>query len=174
MDALECIRTRRSVRSFRPDDIDEGTLNEVLEAATLAPSAGNVQDWEFIVVKDAERKQRLAEAALGQKFVAQAPVVIVACSDLEAIGKAYGSRGTSLYSAQNIAAAVENLMLAAWDRGVGSCWVGTFNEAKVKDTLILPPDLRPLVLIPMGRPAEAGEKPARKALGEVTHSEFFH
>jgi nitroreductase len=173
MEALGCIKTRASVRSFRPDDVPEGLVNEILEAAIEAPSAGNVQDWHFVIVRNAGNRKRLAEAAFAQDFIAGAPVVIVACADLRDIGGAYGERGQGLYSVQDAAAATENLMLAAWAKGIGSCWVGSFNEKKVRDIIVLPGHVRPMAIIPLGYPASAPRKPARKKLSEVIHREYY-
>ena len=173
MDAMECIKTRVSVRSYRPDQISEEVIREILEAATAAPSSGNVQDWEFIVVRNPEGKRRLSEAAYGQDFINEAPVVVVVCSDLKKISGAYGIRGESLYSIQNTAAAIQNLMLAAWSKGIGSCWVGAFNEERVRGILVLPSYVRPLAIITLGYPDKKPNKPERRDLKEVVHFERY-
>jgi nitroreductase len=161
METLECIKARTSVRSYKPDPIPEVLLNKILEAAVNAPSAGNMQDWEFVIVKDSGNRKALSDAAQGQIFVAQAPVVIVVCSDLKRISAAYGSRGENLYSIQDTAAAVQNIMLAACDLGLGTCWVGAFREDKVRSLLSLPEHVRPLAIIPMGYPSSIPKKPKR-------------
>jgi len=171
METLECIRTRASVRAFSREDVPENELGGILDAATQAPSAGNTQEWHFIVVKDAEQKKRLSEAAFGQGFVASAPVVVVVCADLDMIEKAYGERGLTLYACQDTAAAVENMLLAAWDRGIGSCWVGAFNEARVKAAMVIPTNVKPIALVPMGYPKENPGKPARRPPAEMLHKE---
>ena len=130
MNTMECIESRVSVRNFRPDKIPENVLDGIIGAAIRAPSAGNVQDWEFIVVRNAENKGRLAEAAFDQDFISKAPAVIVVCSNHRSIGNAYGERGTNLYSVQDTAAATQNLILAAWDKGLGCCWVGSFSGGR--------------------------------------------
>jgi len=173
METLDCIKTRASVRGFRRDRIPDDVLEEILGAAIQAPSAGNVQDWEFVVVTKQETKQRLAESAWGQGFIAEAPVVIVVCSNLRAISSTYGERGKNLYSIQNAAAATQNLMLAAWDKKIGSCWVGSFNEEKVREALVLPSMIRPLAIIPLGYPSSKPSKTGRKALDDVVHREFY-
>jgi len=173
METLECIKARTSVRSFRPDLVPEEKISRILEAAANAPSAGNVQDWNFVVVKDSKRKKILSEAALGQDFVAQAPVVIVVCSDLGRISSAYGERGRNLYSIQDTAAAVQNLMLAACDLGLGTCWVGAFSEEGVRKILNLPERVRPMAIIPLGYPAGKTRKPERMELKKVVHSESY-
>jgi len=173
MQAIECIRDRRSVREYKPNPIPEKILKEILEAATQAPSSGNVQDWEFIVVKNPEIKNKLVEAAWGQDFIAQAPVVLVVCSDLDRISAAYGSRGASLYSIQNTSAAIQNVLLAAWEKEIGSCWIGAFNEGMVKGILVLPTNVRPLAIITLGYPARVPKKPRRRDMKEVLHMEMW-
>ncbi len=137
METLDCIRTRASVRSFQNKPVPGDVIKQILEAGTHAPSAKNIQDWEFIVIRKGETKAQLSEAALGQEMIAKAPVVVVVCSNLEKISMSCGERGVNLYSKQDTAAAVENMLLAAWDQGVGSCWVGAFNEKMVKDILAI-------------------------------------
>jgi len=171
MDTLDCIKARTSVRSYKPDPVPEGLIDKILEAAVNAPSAGNTQDWEFVVVRDLKNRKALSEAALGQGFVSQAPVVLVVCSDLRRISAAYGSRGENLYSIQDTAAAVQNIMLAACDLGLGTCWVGAFSEDKVKSVLSLPEHLRPLAIIPVGYPSSIPKKPKRS--GGHFHKERY-
>jgi len=168
MDVLEAIRRRRSIRRFLSNrDVDEKDLMTLLEAATLAPSAGNAQPWRFIVIRTPELKEALARAALGQGFVAEAPVVIVVCVDRARARAAYGERGESLYCIQDTAAAVQNINLAAVSLGLGTCWVGAFDEAEVMMALDLPASLRPVALIPLGHPAESPRPRPRRPLDEV-------
>jgi len=169
----ECIRTRTSVRSYRPDPVPDNIMRRIIEAATRAPSSGNVQDWEFVIVKTPEGKAALASAAFDQGFISTAPAVVVICSDLEKITNAYGERGRALYSVQNTSAAAQNLMLAAWDNGIGTCWIGAFNEEAVKEALVLPADMRPLAMITMGYPASKPILSKRRPAGEVMHWETF-
>lgn len=171
METLECIESRRSIRKYKKKEIPDDILNKILEAAIHAPSAGNLQDWVFIVVKNKEKKQKLAEAAYGQRFVAEAPVVIVVCSDLKRISY-YGQRGIELYSIQDAAAATQNLLLAAWDCGIGGCWIGAFDEDEVSKILSLPEYVRPLAIVPLGYPAEKPRKPARGLKDKVFLEEY--
>jgi nitroreductase len=168
---MECIRERRSVRDYKPDPIPEGIVKEIIEAATHAPSSGNVQDWEFIVIKNLETKTKIAAAAWEQDFIARAPVVLVVCSDLDRVSAAYGTRGETLYSIQNTSAAIQNLLLAAWEKELGSCWVGAFNESTLRDILVLPTNIRPLAIITLGYPAGVSKKPRRRSVKEVLHME---
>jgi nitroreductase len=112
------------VRRYLRDPIPQETLEELLSAAISAPSAGNAQPWRFIVVRDQGLKGKLVEAAYGQEFLAEAPVVVVVCADLERARRAYKERGEKLYCLQDTAAAVENLLLAATAKGLGTCWGG--------------------------------------------------
>jgi nitroreductase len=173
MQTIDAINGRTSIREYKPDPIPDGALREILAAATQAPSSGNVQDWEFVVVKTPEGKNALATAAFNQSFISKAPCVIVVCSDLERIEKAYGSRGKALYSIQNTSAAVQNLMLAAWDKGLGTCWVGAFNEEAAKEAVVLPTSVRPLAIITVGYPARKPPKSKRRPLDNVVHWETF-
>ena len=173
MDALECIKTRTCIRRYKQDLIKDEDIKDILNAAIQAPSAGNTQDWEFIVVKELDTKRSLTEASYGQTFIYQAPVVIVVCSDLERISSAYGTRGANLYSVQDTAAAIQNIMLSAWSKGIGSCWIGAFNEEKVREILILPSHIRPLAIITLGYPDEKPKKPDRMDLDRVVHRERY-
>ncbi len=164
---LEVLETRRSIRAFAEEPITEEQLQLCLRAAIAAPSAGNAQPWQFLVIRDREVKQALARAALGQTFLVQAPVVIAVCADLERAAAAYGLRGRELYCLQDTAAATQNLLLMAHALGLGTCWVGAFDEQAVARVLELPGHLRPVVLIPLGRPAQKPASRGRRPLSEV-------
>lgn len=164
MDVFEAMERRHSVRSFDTSrEVPEELVERLLACACLAPSAGNVQPWRFVVVRDERMRRGLAAAALGQSFVARAPVVVVVCADLEAHAVHYGRRGVELYSIQDTAAAIQNMLLAATALGLGTCWVGAFREEEVSILLRLPGELRPLALVPVGYPARTGSQP-RKTL----------
>ena len=170
MRSIDHFRQRRSVRGFTKEDVPAGVIDEALEAANLAPSAGNLQARDFVVVRDGGKKRELAEAAMSQMFVANAPVVVVCCANLERIGR-YGPRGRELYCLQDVAAAAENMLLYLSDADYGACWVGAFNERKVSDLLRLPMHVRPVVMLPIGRPAAEGRSPPRIEIGELVHYE---
>lgn len=168
MDVYEAIYGRRSIRSFEKKGVPMGLVERLLAAACQAPTAGNLQPWRFYVVRGSDLKEKLVGAALGQRFVAEAPVVIVVCADLNVASWGYGERGRSLYALQDTAAAIENLLLAAYTEGLGACWVGAFNESEASQALNLPAHLRPVALIPLGYPSRVGKKPSRQGVGEVT------
>ncbi len=167
MELAEAILKRRSVRQFQRKEVPDSVIETILEAAVRAPSEGNLQPWKFCVIKNEKIKKALADAALGQMFVAEAPVVIVVCIDAQATAP-YGRRGLELYSIQSTAAAIENILLTVVSLNLGACWVGAFRENEVHATLDLDKTLRPVALIPVGYPAESPPPRRRKSLEEVT------
>jgi len=173
MDIFEALKNRRSVRKYRKEPIPKEILTKILEAAIQAPSAGNLQPWRFIVVRDSERKRALSGAALGQSMVAEAPTVIVVCADLRKSARYYGERGANLFCIQDTAAAIQNMMLAAYALGVGTCWVGSFHEKYVSEILDVPEGTRPVAIVPVGYPAERPHLTARKGLDEVVQNDIL-
>ena len=168
MDLWTAMNTRRSVRAFQPTEVSPDAVTRLLEAAIRAPSAGNRQPWHFIVVRRKEVRQRLAEAAHGQDFVAQAPVVIVICAEPERSATRYGTRGKEVYCLQDTAAATEHILLAATALGLGTCWVGAFDEDAAAQALGLPARLRPVAMLPVGQTmGELSAASARRPLSEV-------
>lgn len=162
MDIFEAMEKRHSVRSFDASrDVAPELVEELLRCACMAPTAGNVQPWRFYVVRDPGVKEELARAALGQSYVSMAPLDIVVCADLEAHAASYGKRGVELYSIQDTAAAVENILLTATSLGLGACWVGAFREEEAARALDLPKGIRPLAIIPVGYPARSGGQPRK-------------
>jgi nitroreductase len=136
-------------------DVPPETIDRVLQAADRAPSAGNRQPWHFYVVRDPAARQGLAAAAYGQEFITQAPVVIVVCADAEQSAGRYGQRGRELYCLQDTAAATGYILLAAVAAGFGGCWVGAFDEHRAARVLDLDRRLRPVAILPIGKPAGA-------------------
>ena len=167
-DIIDAIEERRSIREFEKRDIPNATIGRLLESAHLAPSAGNLEPWKFIVVRQEELKEKLSEAAYGQKSLRSAPVCIVVCAEPSRSAAKYGERGANLYCLQDTAAAAENLLLTATGYGLGSCWVGAFNEEEVQQNLNLDPGLRPVAMIPIGYPAAQVDEIPRRSVGEVT------
>jgi len=173
LDLFEAIKQRRSVRAYTREDVSEEDVEKLIEAARLAPSAGNIQPWRFVIVRGAEVKRKLAEAALYQTFIEEAPVVIVVCADEAQSSQGYGNRGATLYCIQDTAAATQNILLAAHALGLGTCWVGAFREELVKKALNAPMNIRPVAIIPVGHAAEKPRAPLRRSLEEVVHYETF-
>lgn len=172
MELLEAIRGRRSIRAFKPQDVPDEVVEQLVDAARHAPSAGNLQPWEFIIVRTLEQKRMLAEAAR-QAFVEEAPVVIVVCADENRASMGYGIRGKALYCIQDTAAATQNLLLAAYALGLGTCWVGAFNEDDTRKALKLPSGIRPVAMIPVGYPAKTPAARSRRPLSQIIHHESF-
>jgi len=173
LEFFEVLKLRRSTRAFMDERVSEEDIVKLLEAARLAPSAGNIQPWSFVVVRDIDTKKRLAEAALNQFFINEAPVVIVVCADPDRSKQRYGSRGVNLFCIQDTAAAIQNLLLAVVDLGLGACWVGAFHEDMVIAALKIPENLRPVAIVPVGRPAEKSNLPFRRPLEEIVRYETF-
>jgi nitroreductase len=163
MELMEAIKRRRSVRSYQDKAVEEEKLLRVLEAGRLAPSAKNMQDWRFIVVKDPGLRLKLAEAAKNQAFVGQAPVVIVACGTSD-----YVMTCGQLTYPIDVSIAVDHMTLAAVEEGLGTCWIGAFYEEKVKEILEIPQSIRVVALLPLGYPAQPPSKATpRKNLKEI-------
>ena len=173
MDVFKAIKGRRSLRAFTNKPVPDKDVMKILDAARQAPSAGNLQPWEFIVVRDVEIKKGLAQAALNQTFIEEVSVVIVVCADKSRSSRRYGSRGSSFFCIQDTAAAIQNLHLAAHALGLGTCWVGAFNEAEARKLLSTPPNIRPVAIIPVGYPAEKPTHRPRRPLTEIVHHEKF-
>jgi len=173
MELFEAIKGRRSIRSFKSDPISEVDLEKILEAGISAPSAGNCQPWEFVIVKDPKNKQKLVQAARGQSFLAEAHAVIVICADVNRTASRYGERGRTLYCIQDTAAAAQNIHLAAYSLGYGTCWVGAFDESAVAEAIKAPAGIRPLIMIPIGKPREKPRPTPRTPLRQRTHQESF-
>lgn len=156
MEFWQVLEERHSVRHFDLEvPVSSEDVERLLMAAIRAPSAGNRQPWHFYVVRDAEVRRALAAAAYGQSFVSQAPLVIVVCADAEQSAGRYGQRGRELYALQDTAAAAEHILLAAVALGLGSCWVGAFDEVQAARALNTPPRHRPVAILPIGKPAHA-------------------
>ncbi len=164
-------RARRMVRSFRPDDVPGPQLRRLLDAAVRAPSAGNLQPWEFVLVREPERKRSLARAALGQMWLATAPIVVVACANEHRSAVRYGRRGAEFYSVIDTAFASLMLLLAATAEGLGACFVGAFEDAKVKRILALPDNVRPVGIIPVGFSAEG--EPTRRGKAHLRRPFYY-
>jgi len=170
---LEVIRDRRTIRDFNSRPVPDNILMQILEAARHAPSAGNQQPWEFIIIKDPESKKRFQVACFEQECVATASVLIVAAVNMKLATAKYKERGEKLYGTQSVAAAIQNMLLAAEALGVGSAWVGAFSEKTVAVLTQCPEYIRPCAVIALGYPAEEPVMPPRQPLKEFIHFEKF-
>ncbi|MFH2020554.1 MAG: nitroreductase family protein [archaeon] len=173
MNVFEAIATRRSVRKYTSQDIPMELLGVVLDAGRYAPSAGNIQNWRFIIVKDKDSKQRVAEAAMQQMWIAEAPVILVVVAETEKIKQFYGLRGERLYAVQNCAAAIENMLLTIHSLGMASCWVSAFDEDMLKRSVNIPGDIRPQAVIPIGYPDEIVPAPTHYTMENVCFFETY-
>lgn len=172
MDFFEVLQKRYSVRAYKPDPIGDATLTKILEAVNSAPSAGNLQAYEVILVRDPERKRQLARASWDQWFIAEAPVVLVFVANPER-NRRYGKRGTELYCVQDATIACSYAQLAATALGLGSCWIGAFDDDKVREVVGIPQNMRPVAILPIGVPADMPEPKERRPLGDLVHEEVL-
>lgn len=166
MEILKVVRERRSIRDFHKKEIPQEIVDKLIDALIWAPSAGNLQARKFYFIKDAKLKRRIAAAALNQNFIAEAPLVIVGCTD-SGISWRYGERGVHLYSIQDVAASIMGMMLVAYENGLGSVWIGAFNESAVFEILNLPKNLRPVAIVPVGYPSRIPYPPPRVSVSEA-------
>ena len=164
MNVIEAIKTRRSVRKYKPEPIPESDLKTILEAAQLAPSAGNKQPWKFVVVRDTETKKVLAERARKQLWIGDAGVVIAAL--------AMDKKDPSIYerwAERDVMTAVEHMVLTAWVLGYGTCWIGAFEQKDIKEVLDVPEAMTVINLLPIGVPDQKPEPRTvqdRRAVGK--------
>jgi nitroreductase len=171
MSVLDTIRERRSVRVYKSDPIPRESLLRVLEAARLAPSGKNLQPWKFILVQDSELKRKLAKASNAQDFIADAPLVLVACGFPE---ECYRSMGRYMKSwPVDVTIALEHLILQAQEEGLGTCWIGSFEEDEVKSLLDVPGHVKVLALTPLGYPGEVPKFRGRKSIEEIVSYDSF-
>lgn len=146
MDVFEAIQQRRSVRTYELTPVPKEKLNRILEAAQMAPSASNIQPWHFIVVTDSEKRRKLAEGGTYAKFLVECPVVIVGCGDHKASPK---------WHVVDVTIALEHMVLTATNEGLGTCWIGSFQESQVKELLKIPENFRVIALLALGYPHES-------------------
>jgi len=170
-DILELIKSRRTIRYFIPKFVSWDNLSRILDAARHAPSCGNIQNWKFIVVLESSMKQKLAEASYEQYEISAASALIIVCAEIEKAERYYGLRGERLYSVQNCAAAIENMLLEAHSLGLGSRWIGAFDEDAIKSVCKIPEEVRPQAIIAIGYPREIPNKPPKYPLEPIV---YFH
>ena len=170
MDVFQAIQTRRSIRSYQAKPIEPEKLERVLDAGRLAPSARNMQDWMFVVVQDRLMIRKLAEACNSQSFVAQAPAFIAACSTNPGQSMACGQTRSTV----DLSIATAYMILEAWEMGLGTCWLGSFNPEKIKQLLDIPADFEVVAVTPLGYPDGQPAARPRKALQDVVCYEKFN
>jgi len=169
MDFFKIVEDRRSMRKYAEIPVEEEKLQLILETANKAPSAGNLQGYEIYVVRKLEQRQALVIAAWDQKFLAEAPVVLIFCANPSRSAVKYGERGATLYSIQDATIACTYSQLAAKAKGLDTVWVGAFDEAAVSEIVYLPPDLRPIIMLPIGYAGRAPVVRPRRELRDLVH-----
>ncbi len=161
MEFMDVISTRRSIRKYKSDPVPKGDIEYIMEAARLSPSWANSQCFEFVVVTDPEVKEELAKA--GNNWIEHAPVIIAACAD----PSKPGTKGDQEYYMLDTGIAMEHLILAAADKGLGTCWIGAFKEDVAKKVLEVPEKIRVVALTPLGYPDESPAPKPRRPLEAV-------
>ncbi len=163
MDVHKAIQSRRSIRAYDSREVEEDKLMRILDSGRLSPSASNRQERRFIIIRDARKRQLLSEAARNQRFVAEAPVVIAACS----VETEYMMSCGQLAYPIDTAIAVDHMTLEAVEEGLGTCWIGAFDEKRVKEILNIPDNIRVVALLPLGYPSAIPRPTSRKSLDEI-------
>lgn len=167
MDFFDVVNNRQSVRAYQPKAIEEHKLQSVLDAVAQAPTAGGLQAFQIYLVREPEFKQALAKSALDQAFIAHAPLVLVFCAHKARSGAHYEARGEMLYSVQDATIAAAYAQLAATAVGLATCWIGAFSEEQVSQILGVPPEQRPVALLPIGYAAELPRRTLRRPVSEL-------
>jgi len=168
MDVLEAIRGRRSVRRFREGRVPDEHLRLILEAATWAPSAGNAQPWEFVVVRDRSTIEKVKMFSSG--LSGDPDTLVVVCLNRRRVR---GRGSHEVIAIMDVAMAAQNMMLAAYSLGIGSCPVASFSKAAVRELLEIPEHVEPVLIVSLGYPEEWPRPPARRPLEEVVHYERY-
>jgi nitroreductase len=169
MDVFEAISKRRSIRKYKDTEVEDEKLETILEVARIAPSAANRQQWKFIVVKDEKSRKNLVDAANGQTFVGEAPITIVACSTESEKVMPCGQYAYTV----DISIAVSFMILEATELGLGTCWLGAFDEEKVKNILSIPERIRVPAMFTLGYTDENPHQRPRKTLSEIISNEKY-
>lgn len=169
MDVFEAITSRTSVTEYRDEGIEREKVARLLESARWAPSAGNMQVCEYIIVEDDEILEKLSQYAHNQPHVREAPMALVILADMEKAERHYGDRGSEVYAVQETGAAMQNVLLEAHDQGLGAAWVGAFDEEAVADLLKVPDRARPLAMVTVGHPAQHPEQPNKYSITDITY-----
>jgi len=170
-DILDLIKSRRTITKFLPKYVSWEKISRILDAARHAPSCGNVQNWKFLVVFEPEQKEQVAAAAYEQYEIINASVLIIVCAEPDKAERYYGLRGERLYTVQNCAAAIQNMLLEAQSLGLGTRWIGAFDEEAIKSMFKIPIEARPQAIIAVGYPAEVPQKPPKYPIETIV---YFH
>jgi len=163
LDTLTCIRTRREIRDYLDKPISAEHLQQILEAGRLAPSSKNSQPWHFIVITDKDALRKISDLTPTGKHIAKAPIAIAVLMDGAKMPEIDGTR------------AIQNMVLAGWAMGIGSCWVTNFYEDGVKELLAVPQRMKLITVMPFGYPVElkTSRRKIRKPMSEILHHEKY-
>ena len=170
-DIIDLIKSRRTIKHFLPKYVDWDKISKIIDAGRHAPSSGNVQNWKFLVILEPDMKQKIAEASYEQYEISLAGVLIIVCAEPEKAERYYGLRGERLYTIQNCAAAIQNMLIEAESLGLGTRWIGGFDEEAVKSLCQIPEEVRPQAIIAVGYPKEIPAKPPKYPLESLV---YFH
>ncbi|MFO8016537.1 MAG: nitroreductase family protein [Candidatus Woesearchaeota archaeon] len=173
MSLLEVIKERRSIRKYKDVAVEWDKMVQVLEAGRWAPSAGNLQEWKFVVVTEKSVKKKVADACLKQDWIETAPILIVICSNPEKPEQFYGKRGKEMYTFQNCAACAENMILTATEQGLGTCWVGAFDDEMLSDAVGMPGRAKPMMVLTFGYADEKVPAPPRTVLESIVFLQSY-
>jgi nitroreductase len=165
-------QSRSSVRTFEDEPLAQEDIDYILKCASTAPSAGNLEAWDVVVVVDEETRSALAEAAFTQQHVEQAPVIFAVCSNYVRSMSRYGERGI-LYGLEDATIACTYMMLAVHAKGLQSCWTGAFDDEEVRRILDLPLHVRPIALLVVGKGHAPAQHTDRMGIGEHVHREIW-
>lgn len=169
MEFFDVLKARHSIRAYDPRPVEPEKLEQILEAANAAPSAGNLQAYEIYVVCGDAQKAALVNASAGQEFLAQAPINLVFCAHAALSAVKYAVRGEQLYCVQDASIACTFAMLAVTALGLSTVWVGAFDEDAVRFAIGAPADHRPVAILPIGYAAESPRTGSRRELTEIIH-----
>jgi len=167
MNVFDAIKGRRSVRKYKLDSVPNEVIEKILDAARWAPSAGNIQPWKFIVISDRNMLELVRKVSPG--YLGEAPLAILVCSDRERAYRVGGTLGRDYLSVSDCSMAVENMLLAAYALGLGTCAVKSFSRIAVKEMLEIPEGIEPELLVIMGYPAHTPTPPARIPFGQIVY-----
>ncbi len=173
MDVLRIIEERRSIRKYTKDTVSDDDIGSLLEAFRWGPSEGNIQPWFVIITRDGKLIDNIASACFNQGWIGSAPVVFVICVNEKKSAASFGEKGLSLYSIQSTAAAIQNMLLLAQEKGLGSCWISAFEEERLYTLMDLPEWVRPVAIITMGHPDERPDVPLRLDVTDFTYEDRF-
>jgi nitroreductase len=168
-DVIEIIKERRTVEQFLTKPVSWDKISKILDAARHAPSSGNIQNWKFVVVQDSDKKHTLAQHCHEQYEITAASTLVIVCAEPEKAERYYGLRGSKLYSIQNCAAAIQNMLIEAQSLGLATRWIGAFDEDEVKGAFNIPPEVRPQAVIAIGHSKVIPKKPSKYPLESLVY-----